>query len=62
MTETMGPRDELGHIDVLKHEIITDDVPPICHPEKRAEMYIKVNDMLNKNLISPSKGCSNSFG
>ena len=54
-------RDELGRADVLQHEIITDGASPIrqrfqrLSPEKRAEMCMMLNDMLKKNLISPSK-------
>ena len=57
-------RDELGRTestDVLQHEIITDGASPIrqrfqrLSPEKRAEMRMMLNDMLKKNLISPSK-------
>ena len=54
-------RDELGHTDVLQHEIITDGASPIrqrfrrLSPEKRAEMSMMLSDMLKKNLISPSK-------
>ena len=54
-------RDELGRTDVLWHEIITDGASPIrqrfrrLSPEKRAEMRMMLNDMLKKNIISPSK-------
>ena len=54
-------RDELGHTDVLRHEIITDGASPISQrfrrlsPEKRAEMRMMLNDMLKKNIISLSK-------
>ena len=54
-------RDELGRTDVLQHEIITDGASPIrqefrrLSPEKRAEMRMMLNDMLKKNIISPSK-------
>ena len=54
-------RDKLGRTDVLQHEIITDGASPIrqrfrrLSPEKRAEMRMMLNDMLKKNLISPSK-------
>ena len=54
-------RDQLGCTNVLQHKIITDGASPIRQrfrrltPEKRAEMHMMLNDMLKKNLISPSK-------
>ena len=50
-------KDELGHTDVLQHEIITDGAPPIrqrfrrLSPERREEMRIMLNDMLNKLML-----------
>ena len=54
-------KDELGHTDFLQHEIFIESAAPIrqrfkrLSPEKRAEMRTLLDDMLQKNLISPSK-------
>ena len=54
-------KDELGRTDLLQHEIVTNGAAPIrqrfrrLSPEKRAEMRAMLNDMLQENLISPSK-------
>ena len=53
-------KDELGRTDLLQQEIVTDSAAPIrqrfrrLSPEKRAEMRTLLDDMLQKNLISPS--------
>ena len=54
-------KDELGRTDLLQHEIVIDSAAPIrqrfrrLSPEKRVEMRALLDDMLQKNLISPSK-------
>ena len=54
-------KDKLGRTDLLQHEIVIDSVAPIrqrfrrLSPKKRAEMRTLLDDMLQKNLISPSK-------
>ena len=54
-------KDELGRTDLLQHEIVIDSAAPIrqrfrrLSPEKRAEMRTLLDDMLQKNLITPSK-------
>ena len=54
-------KDQLGRTDVLQHEIVTENVSPIrqkfrrMSPHMRAEMRVLLNDMLQKDIISPSK-------
>ena len=54
-------KDQLGRTDVLQHEIVTENVSPIrqkfrrMSPHTRAEMRVLLNDMLQKDIISPSK-------
>ena len=54
-------KDELGHTDVLQHEIVTDSSAPIhqqfrrLSPERWTEMRTMLNDTLQRNLNSPSK-------
>ena len=54
-------KDQLGRTDVIQHEIVTENVSPIrqkfCRmsPHMRAVMRVLLNDMLQKDIISPSK-------
>ena len=54
-------KDELGRTDLLQHEIVIDSAAPIrqqfrrLSPEKRVEMRALLDDMLHKNLITPTK-------
>jgi len=54
-------KSELGCTDVLQHEIVTNGAAPIrqrfrrLSPDKRIEMRTLLNDMLQKNTISPSR-------
>lgn len=54
-------KSELGRTNVLQHEIVTDGATPIrqrfrrLSPDRRAEMRKLLNDMLQKNVISPPK-------
>jgi len=54
-------KSELGHTDLLQHEIVTDNAAPIRQqfrrltPDRRTEMHALLKDMLQKKVISPSK-------
>ena len=51
-------KNQFGRTDMLQHEIVTENVSPICQkfhrisPHMRAEMHVLLNDMLQKDIIS----------
>ena len=54
-------KDQIGRTDILQHEIVTENVSPIrqrfrrLSPHQKEEVRALLDDMLKKNIISPSK-------